>query len=579
MLLIEAVLLSLCVDAIVIVPAACQSVMVDIEPCFGISSPTHRTHLRSMYSGAAYALKTQGGDIPLVGQPYNGSAHPHACAFAFAAPTHPQFHFVTVYIKQVHLNITAGVGGEASLVFMGNSHPTVNLATVRLTKMFPVKRDFYVDTQDWPKNSTTIYVFLIHNFIGDRSGEATLHLDLALTPTYLCVMSQFQVRGSHANLRNPYDISLINLNEMFHPGWLICTTPVVANRFGFKLTYRFVAYCVDYRLSCDGVVNCPRGPTTLANKVFATLPQSSADEYSRGLICYAPSVNWFLVAIVLFSIVNIALLFLISYVGLLRRYSPLRYLRLQSQCLRYGCCCLPIRWRQIVVGSPSIFRQHSISSADLDIPRSPPTYASVEQADKANLFARQSNRHFRWGRQKTVTVAKSSHHLPPSYSDVNEEIGVAPEGVIKKMQTLQGSSSSCSGGGGHVSSSPKVKPLPQRLRRPTRRINLRVELRIALRRTVSRTRALLRSGFRIVRFRSTPQPLLNSEAGGEGSSTNPLPPPNYSEFLSGDFPRYPATVIVDHIRPPPSTPTERIPFLGPRRHRPRRRNVYLCSRR
>ncbi|KAL5971214.1 hypothetical protein TSMEX_001073 [Taenia solium] len=571
MILIEAVLFSLCVAPVTIVSTVCQSVEVDIKPCFGISSPTHRTQLRPMYSGAAYALKTHGRGIPLTGQPHTESTHPHACAFAFAAPTHPQFHFVTVYIKRAQLNISAGVGGEASLVFIGNSHPTVHLATVRFTKMFSVKRDFYVDTQAWPKNSTVIYMLLIHNFIGDRSGDARFHLDIALTPTYLCVLTQFQVRGSHASLRNPYDISLINLNEMFHPGWLICTTPVVADRFGLKLTYRFVAYCVDYRLSCDGVVNCPRGPTALANRIFASLPQSSADEYSRGLICYAPSVNWFLVAIVLFSVINIALLFLISYVGLLRRYSPLRYLRLQSYCLRYGCCCLPARWRQRVVGSPPMFRQYSISSTDLEIPLSPPTYASVEQADKTNLFARQSKRHFHWGRQKPVAVAKSGHQLPPSYSDVNEEIGVAPEGVIQKMQSLQGSSSSRPGGGS-ASTSPRVKSLPQSLRRPTRRTDLGIELRVVLRRTVSRTRALLSSGFRIVRFRPTNQPSLTPETDREGSSALQPPLPNYSEFLGGDFPRYPATVEVDHIRPPPSTPQERIPFRGNRRRRSRRRN-------
>ncbi|KAL5110919.1 hypothetical protein TcWFU_009347 [Taenia crassiceps] len=570
--LIKAVLFSLCAASVAIVPTVCQSVAVDIEPCFGISSPTHRTQLRSMYSGAAYALKTHGRDIPLTGQPHTESTHPHACAFAFAAPTHPQFHFVTVYIKRAQLNVTAGAGGEASLVFIGNSHPTVHLATVRLTKMLPVKRDFYVDTRAWPKNSTVIYMLLIHDFTGDRSGDARFHLDIALTPTYLCVLTKAQVRGSHTNLRNPYDIGLINLNEMFHPGWLICTTPVVANGLGLKPTYRFVAYCVDYRLSCDGIVNCPRSPTSLANRPFSSLPQSSADEYSAGLICYAPSINWFLVAIVLFSVINIALLFLISYVGLLRRYSPLRYLHLQSQCLHYGCCCLPIRWHQRVVGNPPMFRQCSISSADLEIPLSPPTYASVEQADKTNFFTLQSKRHFRWGPRKPVAVAKSGHQLPPSYSDVNEEIGVAPEGVIQKMQSLQGSSSSRPGGG-RVSTSPRVKSLPQHLRRPTSRNDLGVELRVVLRRTVSRTRALLSSGFQLVRIRPTAQPPPIPGTSGEGSSALQPPPPNYSEFLGGAFPRYPATVEVDHIRPPPSTPVERIPFRGSRRRRSRRRNL------
>ncbi|CDS42851.1 conserved hypothetical protein [Echinococcus multilocularis] len=438
--------------------------------------------------------------------------------------------------------------------------------------MFPVKRNFYLDTQAWPKNSTVIYMLLIHDFIGERSGDAKFYLDIALTPTYLCVLTQFQVQGSHTNLRNPYDISLINLNEMFHPGWLICTTPVVADRFGLKLTYRFVAYCIDYRLSCDGVFNCPRGPTALANRVFASLPQSSADEYSRSLICYVPTVNWFLVVIILFSVINVGLLFLISYVGLLRRYSPPRYLRLQSLCLRYGCCCLPSRWRQRIVGRPPMFRQNSISSADLEIPLSPPTYASVEQADKTNLFALRSKRRFQWRRQKSVVVAESGHQLPPSYSDVNEEVGVAPEGVIQKIQSLQSSFTSCPGGG-HGGTSPRVKPLPQHLRRTIRRIDLGAELRVALRRTVSRTRALVSSGLQIVRFRPTTQPPLTpGAAGGEGSLILQPPPPNYSEFLSGNFPRYPATVEVDHIRPPLSTPVERIPFRGPRRRRSRRRN-------
>lgn len=59
---------------------------------------------------------------------------------------------------------------------------------------------------------------------------------------------------------------------------------------------------------------------------------------------------------------------------------------------------------------------------------------------------------------------------------------------------------------------------------------------------------------------------------GEGSSAIQPPPPDYPEFLGGDYPRYPATIEVDHIRPPPSTTVERIPFRGPRRRRSRRRN-------
>ena len=582
---IEALLFSLLVVSSSLPHGAGQTVAIGIEPCFGINSLTHRTQLRSMYSGAAYTLKTHFKGIPLTGAPRSESTRPHACAFAFAIPTHHQFQFVTIYVKRAQLNVTTNAtSGEASLAFIGSSLPTSPLATVKLTNTFPIRRDFYVDTFTWPRNSTVIYVFLVHDFIGNKSGDARFYLEIALTPTYLCVMTHYQVQGSHVSLRNLYEISLVTLNEMFHPGWLICSTPFGADHFGLAFPYRFVAYCVDYRLSCDGIINCPRSSNAISSRLFPTISQTSADEYSRGLVCYTPTVNWFLIAIILFSITNIGLLLLISYLGLLRRYSPLRYFFLQSACFRYVCCCLPTRWRHRLIGNLPMMRRNSISSNDLDLPLSPPTYTSVEHADKTNLINQQnSRRHFGWGRQKPMVFAESGHQLPPSYSDVNEEIGVIPDAMIHKIKALQTPSSASTVQPASTFFRGRSKPPPQRFRRPRRRTDLGVELRAALRRTASRTRALVTSGFRVVRIHSANQPdATNQEAiptRREVVSTShdepPHPPPNYTEFLRGDYPRYPTVVMVDHAASPSSGPVDvTTPLMRePRRRRSRRRRL------
>uniref|UniRef100_A0A5K3EQK4 Cadherin domain-containing protein n=1 Tax=Mesocestoides corti TaxID=53468 RepID=A0A5K3EQK4_MESCO len=550
-----------------------------IQPCFGVNSPIHKTRLKPLYSDAAYSLRTDANGVALTDEVKTKPKKQEACAFALAISSHPQYQFVTVYMKRAQLNIRGGGTGKATLVFMGNSQPGVHLSSVVFDSRSSARQSTYVNSYSWPKNSTLVYILLMHDFIGNRSGLATFHLEISLTPTFLCVLTQFQAQGSYTNLLNPYELSWRSISEMFHPGWLVCTLPWAASEVGLRSPHRFVAYCVDYRLSCDHVVNCPRNSRTAIRDGLSSVFTTSADESSRGLVCYSPSVNWLLVAIVLFSIINTGLLFAITYLGLLRRYSPIRFLRLQSVCIRYGCCCLPATWRTQFGGGVPIFRRNSISSSDSVIPWSPPTYESVERADTANLVGARQTRQFRWRRQKPVAFAESGHHLPPSYTDENEEISVLPEGIIQKMRSLRKSPSRLSE---RVCKPPRLKPLSQRARQTVHRTTLRQELRFVLRQAVSRTRALINSGFRVMRVHpanpSTTTPEQNEAGvlsdGVEGSSVPHLALPNYSEFMSGDFPRYPAVVQLDDLGPPPSSPTG----ISPRPNRRRNRRRTRCMR-
>ncbi|KAM7537606.1 hypothetical protein Aperf_G00000063854 [Anoplocephala perfoliata] len=545
-----------------------QTVPVDIPACFGISGTIHRSELHPMHAGAAYALKTRPRGIPLEQESTSTSSAAKACAFAFTLPTHPQFHSLTVFIKLIELNTTK-VDDYVNLLFLDNRNILSNL---HLTKSPSPIVNSYLDTQSWPRNTTIVFVFLLHNCQG---REARLFLDISLTPTYLCLLNSFKDCGSFTNIRSPSERSLMSLNELFHPGWLICTIPVEVGVFGLKVSYRYVTQCIDYRLSCDGVVNCPNGETNISTKqMLSSNDISSADEYSRGLVCYAPSVNWFLVMIIFFSIFNVILLCLISYVGLLRRYSQPRYLRLRNRCLRYTCCCLPTTWRLRLATSPQFLHRKILKSADSNIPRSPPTYASVEQADSENISnQRRSKGLFRAHRQKPVVVPQSGHHLPPSYSEVDEEIGVASDRLIQRIENMNTSTTFLA----HKirkTISPRSKHFSRRFRRSVNNLNLGIELRVLLRRMMSRSRSLMTSGLRITRpnqdhqspsLSQLEQPPQIAERGS--TSRQPAPPPNYTEFLSGDFPRFPDVVRVDYIQPPPPGYVGRARYRRPRRQR------------
>lgn len=439
------------------------------------------------------------------------------------------------------------------LLFLGDAKPGTYISELEIHKGQEERRNIFLNTQSWPRNITVAYMHVSHTF---QPGDiVSLHLEISLTPTFLCILPQLQLRGTYTSLRNPFELKWRNIHEVFHPGWLVCTDPWVVGGFDENSYSRYVAFCIDHRLSCDGYVNCPASSTADTSQIIEGNPGGSADERSRNLVCYAPSVNWLLIAIALFAVVNIGLLFLISYIGFLRRYSPLRFLHLQSSCVRYGCCCLPAAWRSQAVGNFPLYRRNSVSSNDGELPWSPPTYESVQLADSLNRVEGK-NADMPKGR-KPEAFAESSHNLPPSYVDGIEEIGVMPEGVIKKMQNLRNPPSRFRG---LRMNSPHSKPFPDRIHRiscvNTRQI--RQDLRVAMR----RTRALIRSGFRVTRLRpnnqihATPTPITTSvrqesnmdpNANENPSSPTPGPPlPDYFEFISGEYPRHPITVELDY---------------------------------
>ncbi|VDL61130.1 unnamed protein product [Hymenolepis diminuta] len=525
-----------------------RTVLISIPPCFGISSTVHTSELHPMHEGTAYTLKTPLEGIPLNSNLSSKSLFPQACNYAFTLPTHPQYHSLTTFIKRFELNTTR-IDAFVNLVFIGGSKI---ISSVQITKFSTPIVNVYLDTKSWQRKETLIYMFLMHNL---HSKAATLHLDITLTPTYLCFLNALQHIGSHVKLRNPGERTLPGLGEIFHYGWLLCTTPVKPQGLNYNISYRYMAFCIDYRLSCDGNVNCP------ARRMLFSSSLLSADESSADLVCYAPSINWFLIAIVIFSTCNVLILCLINYVRVLRRYSPQQYLRLRNRCLRYSFFCLPTPLRYRVSGFTQPSPRTGVNISSLKVPISPPTYSSVEEAEIYN----QKSSKIRCGKRRTQSpiIPKSGNSLPPSYSDAEDEIEVIPNRVIQKMHTLNAVRPLHSRRIRRTIS-PLTKPLSSRYRRSRNDINLRVEFRALLRRMLNGRRDRLRNvqQNQVQQASDTNQEQLPPQTIEESSA----PPPNYTEFLSGDFPRFPEIVLIDYIRPPPSDRVQTIYCGRHRRH-------------
>ncbi|VDO03881.1 unnamed protein product [Rodentolepis nana] len=531
-----------------------RTVSISIPPCFGISSTVHTSELRSMQKGTAYTLKTPSEGILLNSNLPFKSTLLKACNYAFTLPTHPQYHSLTTFIKRFELNTTR-TDGFVNLVFISGSKIVSNLL---ITKSSTPISNVYLDTKDWPRNETLIYMFLMHNL---KNKTSTLHLDISLTPTYVCFLNTFKNMGSHVKRLNPINGTLSSLSKIFHPGWLLCTTAIKTQSLGYKVTHPYMAFCIDYRLSCDGVVNCPRSSTYSTKQMFFSNSLYSADESSADLVCYAPPINWFLITTVVFSIFNILILCLLAYVGVLRRYSPRQYVRLRNTCLRYLVFCLPVQLRYRVSASIPNPQRSGIDISSLELPISPPTYASVQQVEIHNqknikmLFTKRKN--------KSLIVPKSGNALPPSYSDAEDEVEVIPSVVIQRMHTLNEVRPSNS----HRTRKtifPVTKPLSNRYRRNRNARNLRAEFRILLRRMTNRRHNRQRNGQQnqVQQPSTSYQEQLPSQIIEESSA----PPPNYNEFLIGDFPRFPEIVVIDYIRPPPSDRFRRIQYGHHRRH-------------
>nr|CUU98207.1 hypothetical transcript [Hymenolepis microstoma] len=177
------------------------------------------------------------------------------------------------------------------------------------------------------------------------------------------------------------------------------------------------------------------------------------------------------------------------------------------------------------------------------------------QKNTKALFAKRQN--------QSLIVPKSGNALPPSYSDAEDEIEVIPSGVIQRMHTLN-EARPLHPRRTRKTTFPVTKPLSNRYRRYRTARDLRVEFRTLLRRMTRRRHDRRRNRQQnLVQQPSNPnQEQLPSQITEESSA----PPPNYNEFLSGDFPRFPEIVAVDYIRPPPSDRVRRIHYGRHRRH-------------
>ncbi|BHF63987.1 hypothetical protein SprV_0200698400 [Sparganum proliferum] len=299
-----------------------------------------------------------------------------------------------------------------------------------------------------------------------------------------------------------------------------------------------IAYCIDYRLTCDKRYNCPLDMAmATATSEYTFKPQRPAvDERTSEIVCFSPSVNWLLCAIIVFTGLNAILLIAIVYLGILRRFAPRRFFRLQAHFLRFCCCCLPRHWRASLAGNASFFRppnrRASISSSNSDIPCSPPTYDSVVNAMEAPLHAKTWT--FWRRREERCGFAESAHHLPPSYVEASEEIGVYPERVLEKMRSFRTASTSARRRRRQLS--PGIKRTWPRQPQSAYTVSLRGELRALIRRGFSRTRVLISSGFRV--FWGLPSRRRNHRVVMPEQPTPQAAPtlPSYRDLLSGDLP-------------------------------------------
>lgn len=523
-----------------------QTVPVELPECFGVNSNIHRSELRPMKNGAAYNFRTPPEGLSLLSGNLSTSK---GCNYAFTLPDHSQYHSLTVFMKIFRLNTTEAEGYLSLLLHNGSKL----LAQISLHPSSKVLSYFYLDTFAWPRNSTLIYMLVRHNF---SNGTAIMHLDITITPTYLCFLNQDKSIGSNIKLRNPDEETLWGLSELLRPGWLICTKPANTQALGPTVSHQYFAYCIDYRLSCDGFINCPRDLNASVKGINLYTSWIVADESALDLICYSPPTNWFLVIFVILSVCNVIFFSTLSYIIVLRRFAPMEYLQLRNGCCRFFACCLPGPIRHRVIATSQFPLRKFVDMSDFKVPTSPPTYASVTQADHQNQNS-VSNK-----KDQRPVAPRSGNAIPPSYADAVDEIAVIPDMIIQKMHELKSPESS-NPRRTKRSKPPIMKPSSRNQRRSR---NLRCD----------GTR--LRTFMRHMRCRRHNR-LSNTQQNANQFSMNcnheqvpsqvpeqiSTPLPNYSEFLSGAYPRYPKIVVVDYIRPPPDR-VRRIYYGRRRRH-------------
>ncbi|VDL89077.1 unnamed protein product [Schistocephalus solidus] len=510
----------------------CQTLERSIAPCFGVRAAHKKTTLVPFFSRSAYRFSTPEGGISL--KAADPLEHACGCSFVFALPYDSQFSFLTIFIERAEVFVKAPERSSVRILFLTDASPTILLASILLRTNDSGIYGNYVNTYLWPKDIHFVHLMLEHGV----EDVATLHLRVVVTPTYVCHLPHVYARGSYVSTTNSERMLWRTIRELFHPGWLLCTGSWESSKSYGGGGIQHSAYCIDYRLTCDKRYNCPLDMAWATPTGFYTLkPRRPAlDERTSDIVCFSPSVNWLLWAIIVFTVLNAVLLLAIVYLGILRRFAPRRFFRLQAHFLRFCCCCLPRHWRASLAGNASFFqppnRRTSISSSNSEIPCSPPTYDSVVNAEEA---PRNAKPWAFWRRKgERCGFAESAHQLPPSYAEASEEIGVYPERVLEKMRSFRTAPEPSRRRSRRIS--PGIKRTWPRQPQSAYTISLRGELRALVRRGFSRTRALINSGFRV--FWGLPSRRRNHRVVVPEQPTLQLAPtlPSYREFLSGDLP-------------------------------------------
>lgn len=518
---------SVCICLTILIRCQCQTVLKAIPNCFGLHARSHKTEVLPFQSGRAYHLYSSKEGIALTSTESKSSTQ--GCAYALTIPKDHDFNQLTVYVQKAEVKWKYTTSDIAQIVFISDKHQSELVSEMTFTYKSASIRNRYLNTKSWLGKASNVYMFINYTRTGNVNNLATLYLYLTITPTFTCVSFDKLTRGEYTSVRSVINSGWHQIRDLFNPGYVLC-----ADTLKDKNTWS--APCVDYRLTCDRKFNCPPNTNTSKDIKMLTLISYPSDEHAKNLICYSPSANKIIILIIIFTVLNVIMLLAISYIGIIRHYSPMRFHRLQAQFSRFCCICCPRRYMSAMTGNfyfRNAFQRSSTNgSIATELPNSPPMYDTVRTAHppanaRRKCFCCCCCKKNEYGN----AFAESGHHLPPSYIDSSEDVGVLPESVVKKMHSLHKNSQNKLRDKA-IASIPRLKPAPPR--NVSSAYSLREELRSALRHISNRLRNFVRVGLDIVGFLPNHQRINQVHP---HPSTNQQEPnlPTYSEFITRDI--------------------------------------------